>query len=176
MMLLSYLAIYGLAGALVLGLLVLRPALWGHGMVAFGWALALGALAAAALTSGVYYTAQTYMGDLWVTLSALTQAQAGTRAHLDVFSPLGPVYAWMQHLALAVYTPGLQAVIGAGVLYTSGVLILSVVMLRARVSALTLAMVAALSVTTALSVREIDGLFAQMESSFLAPYNRWAWA
>ncbi|MEM9267313.1 MAG: hypothetical protein AAGA78_00025 [Pseudomonadota bacterium] len=166
-----YLMVLGMAGVL-LACAPGRLALW---LTRVGWALVALALIGALATAGLYYTHDTYMGDLWVALNALKRVQDGAVAHLDFASPIGPLYYWIHGLTVHISDLNLRAVILSNGVFALIVLGLGWAMLRARISPVGMALALALAVTTTLSVREIDGLFAQLSSSALAPYNRWAW-
>lgn len=134
------------------------------------------ALLGTVLAGGILFNSTTYLGDLWTAFDAIAKADAGQRASLDYFSPIGPVYAWTFSAALLLTTPSAMTVQMAAALFALVTLIFSVLMLRRAMSPLGLAMACLVAVTVAVSPRGIGSLFAVGEISVLAPYNRWSWA
>lgn len=134
------------------------------------------ALIGAFFAGGILFNSTTYLGDLWTAFDAIAKADAGQRASLDYFSPIGPVYAWTFSAALLLTMPSAMTVQMAAGLFALATLVLSVLILRRAMSPLGLAMACLVAVTIAVSPRGIGSLFAVGEINVLAPYNRWSWA
>lgn len=139
-------------------------------------ALAVLLILVALSTRGLWYNADFYLGDIWTAQDALHKVAEGTRSSLDYFNPIGPVMEWLFALTLLFQAPSSSSLILANVAVATLSLILTVVLLRHRASAMTVAIVGVIAVTTALSPRDIDTLVTASQSSMLAPYNRWGWA
>lgn len=139
-------------------------------------AVSLGLIALAIITPGIWYRSDSYLGDLWTAFEAMHKTAQGLRANIDYFSPLGPVVEWVYALALMVRAPGATALVLANALVAALALGLCRLLLRDRASPLAVALAGIVAVTVALSPRDLDSLTVAAQSSFLAPYNRWAWA
>jgi hypothetical protein len=127
-------------------------------------------------TRGVWFDAETYLGDFWTAQEALHKTAQGLRSSLDYFSPIGPFVEWVYALTLLLQTPSASSLVLGNVCIAILSLVLTVVLLRRRASSLTVAISGLIAVTTALTPRDIDSLIAATQSSMLAPYNRWGWA
>lgn len=139
-------------------------------------ALAVLAILVALSTPGIWYHADLYLGDIWTAQDALQKIAQGHRSSLDYFNPIGPVWEWLFALTLMVQPPSASSLVLTNVVVASLSLVLTVLLLRRRASAITVAIVGVIAVTTALSARDIDSLVTAAQSSMLAPYNRWGWA
>ena len=125
-------------------------------------------------TPGIWYDATTYLGDLWTAFDAVQKTQQGLLSSIDYFSPIGPAQGWFYGASLWVYPASARTIVFANILVAALALLLTLVLLRNRSSPVTIALVGIIAVTTALTPRDID--LPGLQSSFLAPYNRWGWA
>jgi hypothetical protein len=151
----------------------------GRSPLRLSWALhALSALLIllAISTRGIWYKAETYLGDFWTAQEAIHKTAQGLHSSLDYFSPIGPVMEWLYVLTLFVQPPAASSVVLANVCVAIVALLLTVLLLHRRASPLAIAITGLIAVTTALTPRDIDSLITAAESSMLAPYNRWGWA
>lgn len=134
----------------------------------------------AALTPGLLFDATTYLGDLWTAFEAINKTASGVHSSVDYFNPIGPMYEWVFAFVEIFRSPSVASLPMANAVVAlisfSAVLLLY----KQKESPEFLfiwAIIALMSVTTAISPRDIDTLLASStQSSFLAPYNRWAWA
>lgn len=125
-------------------------------------------------TPGIWYDATTYLGDLWTAFDAVQKTQQGLLSSTDYYSPIGPAQGWIYQASLWLHPPSARTIVLANALVAALTLMLALFLLRNRASPLTVALVGIISVTTALTPRDID--LPGLQSSFLAPYNRWCWA
>lgn len=133
-------------------------------------------LGLALLANGIWFRADTYLGDLWTVFEALHKTAQGLRSSIDYFNPIGPLMEWVLSLTLLFRPADASAIVLANAIVASASLILCLWLLGRRASALTVAICGVIAVATALSPRDIDSLVTATQSSFLAPYNRWGWA
>jgi hypothetical protein len=125
-------------------------------------------------TPGIWYDATTYLGDLWTAFDAIRKTQQGLLSSIDYFSPIGPAHGWIYEASLWLHPPSARTIVLANVLVAALALMLALFLLRNCASPLTVGLVGIIAVTTALTPRDID--LPGLQSSFLAPYNRWCWA
>lgn len=125
-------------------------------------------------TPGIWYDASTYLGDLWTAFDAVKKTEQDLLSSTDYFSPIGPAQGWIYGASLWLHPPSARTIVLANVLVASLALVLTLLLLRKRASPLTAALIGVIAVSTALTPRDID--LPGLQSSFLAPYNRWGWA
>ena len=125
-------------------------------------------------TPGIWYNASEYLHDLWTAFDAVQKTQQGLLSSIDYFSPIGPAQGWFYQASLWLHPASARTIVVANVFVAALALLLALFLLRDRSSPVTIALVGIIAVTTALTPRDID--LPGLQSSFLAPYNRWGWA
>lgn len=125
-------------------------------------------------TPGIWYDATTYLGDLWTAFDAIQKTQQGLQSSIDYFSPIGPAMGWFYEASLWLNPASARTIVMANVIVATLAFLLALLLLRNRASSITIAIIGIIAVTTALTPRDID--LPGLQSSLLAPYNRWGWA
>lgn len=134
------------------------------------------AVVAAVTAPGVYFSNHTYLMDIWVVMDGANRIAHGQLSSIDYPNPIGPFFTWILGLATVLRGVTIQALPMANALVAILAIAASILMLRRQVTPLALALCALIAAAAAVSPRETQSTFAELETSFLAPYNRWGWA
>lgn len=134
------------------------------------------AVVAAATAPGVYFSNHTYLMDIWVVMDGANRIAHGQLSSIDYPNPIGPLFTWILGLATVLRGLTIHALPMANALVAILAIAASFLMLRRQVTPLALVLCALIAAAAAVSPRETQSTFAELETSFLAPYNRWGWA